>query len=151
MSHDPSTPERGIRVPGRACLAPASSALGATTPPGPEIILHVPEPPDELDPTLWVKADGYEGLLLLGYNPHLSPGSGRICVWSEELGSTTRISTRDITAASDAALVWLAGFFAGSEPDPHEMFGPTIHEAPESDPRWQRYWDANRCPMRSLT
>lgn len=91
-----------------------------------------------------VEARGYEGRLLLGYNPHLRPGSGRIGVWSEELGSGTRISMADVIAASDSARVWLAGYFAGCEPEPHDMFGPGIHDAPSEDPRWQRDMDASK-------
>jgi hypothetical protein len=104
----------------------------------------VPELPDDVDPDLWVEAKGYEGRLFLGWNPHLSPGRGRVGVWAEQLGIGTRISMSDITAAADTSRIWLAGFFVGSEPDPHDMFGPGIRDASPDDPRWPRYWECNR-------
>jgi hypothetical protein len=79
-----------------------------------------PQPPD-LDPDLWVLADGYEGRLFLVGNPHTH--RGRISAWSEALNGPTNVSKYEITDASDAARRWIEGYLSGNEPSAGDFLG----------------------------
>ncbi len=93
--------------------------------------------PDEFDESLWVTASGYDGRLLLGFNPHVHVG--RIGVWSDALKMGTRISAGDVTYGSPGARAWIDGFLAGNEPGPSHMFGPLVHDLPDDHPKWERW------------
>ncbi len=96
-------------------------------------------PPDFVDEQLWVCVEGIEGKCYLGFNPHTF--FGRIGVWCAD-GGTLMISKTEVREASDAALSWIAGYLIGNEPEPEDLFGASIHDAPEDDARWARWRDA---------
>lgn len=88
----------------------------------------------------WVRVDGFDGRLLLGYNPHTH--TGRIGVWSTALGHGVFISAAEVSDASPEAQAWIDGYLAGGEPGPAGMFGREIYKLPDSDPKWDRWRDA---------
>jgi hypothetical protein len=97
--------------------------------------------PDDVDERLWVKLEGREGRLFLGYNPHTF--RGRMGAWSEQHGYYVSISKYEITDASEMARAWIAGFLWGNEPEPEEMFGDRIYLLDDDhDPKWQRWREA---------
>jgi hypothetical protein len=107
------------------------------------------ELPDEVDPRLWVTLSGAKGTAFPGrggqrayltYNPHTF--LGLIGAWFPGLRMFLRVAKRDIAELSPEAEVWMAGFLAGNEPEPQEMFGPGITEAADDDPRVQRWRQA---------
>jgi hypothetical protein len=57
---------------------------------------------------------------------------------------------RDMVELSPEAAVWMAGFLAGNEPEPEEMFGPGITEAADDDPRMQRWRQVGRVQAHRL-
>ncbi len=97
--------------------------------------------PPNVDPELWVTAEGYQGRLFLVGNAHTH--LGRMYAWSDELQDGTSISKYEITDASPAARRWIEGFLSGSEPGPAEYLGiDPLAEADLSDDdpaygRWQ--------------
>lgn len=96
-----------------------------------------PRPDDEIDEDLWVRVEGYEGLLLILGNAHTH--RGRISVWSDALGFSTRISKYDVDMASEKARAWIEGFVAASEPSLSEYYGHDNFA--DDDPlveRWRR-------------
>jgi hypothetical protein len=61
----------------------------------------------------------------------MTPAGGRIA-----------FSKSEIVEASEAAEARVDGFLAGNEPDPEDLFGAGIHDAEDTDPRWERWRDA---------
>ncbi len=76
----------------------------------------------------------------LTYNPHTH--LGHMGAWFPQLGRFLSINKNDIAELSPEAEAWMAGFLAGSEPGPQEMFGPGITEVGDADPRMQRWREA---------
>jgi len=91
-----------------------------------------------LDQDLWVKAKGYDGRLILGWNPHLKI-PGRIGVWSSEHKSGTRISKSDILEAPPESWVWTDAFLIGSEPSLEFMFGELVRDDPDIASKQERW------------
>jgi hypothetical protein len=77
--------------------------------------------PFDIDPELWIEANGYDGRLYLIGNAHTHPG--RMLAWSEIGGDATNVSKHDITDASDAARRWIDEFLSGNEPRPAAYLG----------------------------
>src|SRR5436190_16859583 len=96
--------------------------------------------PDHLDRALWVETNAVPGRCYLVFNPHTF--TGLFGVWSEERDEYLSLSKSELTDASSGAQYWIAGYLAGAEPDPDEMFGAAMHDAIDDDPRWQRWRDA---------
>jgi len=107
------------------------------------------ELPDEVDARLWVTLSGAEGTAFPGrggqrayltYNPHTF--LGLMGAWFPDMGMYLRVSKRDIAELSPEAEAWMAGFLAGNEPEPQDMFGPGGTEAADDDPRMVRWRQA---------
>jgi hypothetical protein len=93
--------------------------------------------PGDVDPKLWVEVDGVDGRCYLSYNCHTFPG--RMGAWSETLSRDLCVSKSQVTAASEEAKYWMDGFLTGTQPRAVDMFGLAIHDAEDSDPRWERW------------
>ncbi len=93
-----------------------------------------------MDERLWVEVDAIPGRCFPIGNAHTH--RGRMQAWSEDLGRNISFSKHQVTDASELARVWIDGFLAGNGPEASAMFGPGIWDAPDEDPRWQRYYDA---------
>lgn len=91
----------------------------------------------DLDQSLWVVLKGVAGRCYMLGNCHTS--KGRIRAWSEQLDRSLCVSRGEVAEASRESAYWIAGFLAGNEPAPSEMFGAGMHEAPDDDPRWERW------------
>jgi hypothetical protein len=94
----------------------------------------------DVDARLWVRLSGGEGRAYLWRNPHTFPG--RTEVWAPRLNRNISICKNEIVEQSPEAEQWLAGFLAGNELRPEDMFGPSIDDAPDDDPRWGRWREA---------
>ena len=67
---------------------------------------------------------------------HLSRPDGAYC---SHLHQGFSVSLDDIEEMAEESALWVQGFLNGNEPGPADMFGPAIHQADESDPKWQRW------------
>jgi hypothetical protein len=90
--------------------------------------------PDDVDGDLWVVVEGIEGRCYLVGNGHTH--RGRMAAWSSRLGRRITLSKDEIEEAAPKAETWIDGFLAGNEPPPEELFGPSILDADDADPRW---------------
>ena len=91
----------------------------------------------EMDEDLWIRTPACEERDYLVGNSHTFPG--RMAGYCPMRGIGFSVSLDEIEEMSPEAARWIEGFLAGNEPDPDEMFGPGIHDADQSDPRWQRW------------
>ena len=90
-----------------------------------------------LDKDLWIRTSGCDGRDYLVGNCHTFRGRmGAYCP-DRDVGYSVSIS--EIEDMSPEAARWVAGFLSGNEPSPEDMFGPGIHDAHDSDPRWERW------------
>lgn len=93
--------------------------------------------------SLWVRLAGSDSLWLLDGNPHTFQGRMRAADPDDPTGRRSiRFSLSEVTDASVLARAWIAGFLAGSEPEPNDMFGPGMVDAADDDPRWNRWRSA---------
>ena len=99
--------------------------------------MHENEQQDEVDEQLWIRTSGCDGRYYLMANGHTF--SGRISAYCPTRDSGFSVSLPEIEEMSPESARWVAGFLAGNEPDPEEMFGPGIHDADDADPRWERW------------
>ena len=95
---------------------------------------------EEIDETLWIRVDACDSHDYLVGNSHTFPG--RMSAYCPTDGIHYSVSLSEIEEMSPEARRWVAGFLAGNEPRPEDMFGPAIHDAYDSDPRWRRWRDA---------
>jgi hypothetical protein len=94
------------------------------------------EIPEWVDRRLGFRSTVREGTHYLFGNPHTF--RGRMSAWHEE-GYTLNVSREEIVDASEYALVWMDGYFAGSEPPP----------PPTDDPADEEAWNIARAAYRS--
>ena len=90
-----------------------------------------------LDQQLWIVRAGSDCRDFLVGNSHTF--HGRIAAYCPTNDYGYSVSLDEIEEMSAESSRWVAGFLAGNEPAPTEMFGPGIHDAPEEDSRWQRW------------
>ena len=96
---------------------------------------------ERIDERLWIfRANGCGERDFLVGNSHTFRGRmGAYCP-TQDVGYS--ISLSEIDEMSPESARWVAGFLSGNEPEAEEMFGPGIHDANDSDSRWQRWRDA---------
>ena len=95
---------------------------------------------EKVDEQLWIRTSGCGDRDYLVGNGHTFPG--RISCYCPTRDVGFSISLSEIEEMSAESARWVAGFLAGNEPRPEDMFGPGIHDADDSDPRWARWRQA---------
>lgn len=93
-----------------------------------------------LDQQLWIRRTGSDCRDYLVGNCHTF--RGRMGAYCPKGDFGYSVSLHEIEEMSPESARWVAGFLAGNEPGPDDMFGPGIHDTPEEDPHWQRWRDA---------
>ncbi len=92
---------------------------------------------EEIDEKLWVRTSDCQDRDYLVGQCHTFPG--RMSAYCPSKGVHYSLSFSEIDEMSADSERWVAGFLAGNEPRPEDMFGPGIHDAHDSDPRWERW------------
>jgi len=94
-----------------------------------------------LDQQLWIRRAGFDCRDFLVGNPHTF--RGRMAAYCPTANYGYSVSLGGIEEMSSESASWVAGFLAGNEPGPDDMFGPGIYDTPdEHGGHWQRWRDA---------
>jgi len=96
--------------------------------------------PAESDDWLWISLAACPARDFLVGNCHTFPG--RMAAYCPHRDQGFCVSLAEIEEMSPEAERWVRGFLAGNEPEPEHMFGPSIHDATDSDDRWPRWREA---------
>jgi hypothetical protein len=100
----------------------------------------MPDAGPPVDERLWIRTNGCADRDFLAGNGHTF--HGRISAYCPHKSHGFSVSLSEIEEMSPESSIWIDGYLAGNEPDPHEMFGQGIYELDEDHPRWRRWFDA---------
>ena len=90
-----------------------------------------------VDERLWIRTSNCDDRDYLVGNSHTFPGRMYGYCPTQDIGFSVSLS--EIDEMSSASASWVAGFLAGNEPRPEDMFGPGVHDAYDSEPRLERW------------